>query len=320
MTAAGGPQNDREQMRTIKVPKPDSDDTAIRIEGNKAVVDKIAAEIQKIVSERDNQVTDIVEVSPEKHRQIIGPRGETKRKLEAKLGVNIDIPREDVQGPARSQIKLLGPAEKLPAAKEHIMGLFQTTQDETIQVPRHLHHAIADNGRFFSRLRNDYRVIVDHGGQKPPPKASAKVDTPNGATPTSLPLITDEEPSADEGHSWELVEGLSSASDEPGNIPWILRGSSADNIAKARAQIEKALNHVNEPPCTGYLRLPDPSTYRLVIGTGGERINGIRRDTGCKITVPRDRNREGDSIEIVGSKEGCEKAKDLILDAVRGRR
>ena len=294
------------------MPRPESDETAIRLEGNKAVVEKLVAEIQKIVKERENQVHDVVEVPPEKHRQLIGPGGETRRKLEAQLGVSIDVPRDSVQGPARSQIKISGAADKIPAAKEHIASLVRQVEGETMQVPRSLHHTIADNGRLFARLRRDHGIIVDHANQQPPPRSTSGTSTSRGEA--SLPLITDED--AGESHSWELVTGPSS-SDLEGDIPWILRGSP-ESIAKARAQIEKALEKAQKNTCTGYLVLPDPSAYRLVIGTGGSQINSIRRETGCKIDVPQKREK-GEAIVIAGEQDGVERARDLILEAAKGR-
>ena len=311
MLAAGGPSNEREQNRTIKVPKADSNETAVRIEGNKGMVDKIVAEIQKIVSDRENQTTDTVEVSPEKHRHLIGPNGETRKRLESELGVNIEVPKESVQGQARSQVKLTGPPEKVAAAKEHIQGMFQTPEGETIQVPRSLHHAIADNGRFFVRLRNDHKVTVDHAGEKPPPKSSSK---PATDSKDSLPLITDED--AGESNSWEIKEGAQ-ASDVEGEIPWVLRGSP-ENVSSAKALLQKALKNAKSPSCTGYLTLADTSNYRRVVGTGGANINAIRAETGCRINVPKNQARV-EAIEIVGTKEGVEAARDMILAITEGK-
>ena len=107
-----------------------------------------------------------------------------------------------------------------------------------------------------------------------------------------------------------------------GDIPWILRGS-AESVAKARALLEKAMEQarLQQWQSIGYLVLPDPKTYRFIIGQGGSQINAIRKETGCRITVPRDQC-QGSPIEIVGSKEGIEKARDIILDVVKsgGRR
>ena len=133
-----------------------------------------------------------------------------------------------------------------------------------------------------------------------------------------MPLITDDQDSKD-NHHWEVVDG--GENEEKGDIPWILRGSP-DGVANARTILEKALEQAKkqQSQAIGYLVLPDPKTYRFIIGQGGSQINSIRRQTGCKITVPRDQS-QGSAIEIVGSKEGVEHAKDIILDVVQnGRR
>lgn len=54
---------------------------------------------------------------------------------------------------------------------------------------------------------------------------------------------------------------------------------------------------------------------RLVVGSGGSTINELRKKTGTKIQVPRDQAKD-EAIEIVGTKEGCEQARQLILDIV----
>lgn len=309
--AAGGPTGEREQNRVIKVPKADSGETAIRVEGHKAVVDKIVDEIERIVLEKDNQVSDTIEVPPEKHRYLIGPGGETRRKLEAELGVSIDIPKEFIQGPARAQIKITGSPAKIDVAKTHITKMFHVPEVETLQIPRSLHHSIADDGRFFVRLRNDHSVTIDHAGQQPPAKTLGQTAPQN----EPLPLITDEVPK-DQSHTWSIQEG-GPGSDAKGEISWNLRGSP-ENVAKARALIQKALDSAKTPTATGYLVLSDPSTYRLVIGSGGSQINAIRKETGCKINVPRSQE-PGQAIEITGSKDGVGRARDIILDIVQGR-
>jgi rRNA processing protein Krr1/Pno1 len=272
------------------------------------------AAIEAFVNQRENQVTEVVEVAPEKHRLLIGHGGETRRNLESQFNVNIDIPKQTVQGAARSMVKIAGQPEHVLKAKEHILSLVKGQEGETIQVPTALHHTISDNGQFFRRLRNDHKITVDHNGHQPPPKPASRPRTRvNGVG--ALPLITDDSDATD-NHSWEVVD-LSSSSEATlsGTIPWTLRGP-ADNIAAARALVEKALAQAQEQSCTGYLILPDPRTYRFVIGPGGRQINSIREKTGCKIDVPRDQAK-GEAIEVVGSKEGVEQAREMILDCVR---
>ena len=54
---------------------------------------------------------------------------------------------------------------------------------------------------------------------------------------------------------------------------------------------------------------------RLVVGPGGATINDLRKKTGTKIQVPRDQAKD-EAIEIVGTKDGCEEARQMILDIV----
>lgn len=242
----------------------------------------------------------------EKHRSLIGRGGEAKRQLESQFGVSIDIPR---QGSGLTGVKLVGQPANVEKAKEHLLSISKERQGETIQIPRKYHQAISENGQFFRKLRNEHKVTVDHAGHAVPSKVQPSATRfSNGA----LPLITDDAESAADAHSWTTVD---TASAEEGEIPWVLRGNP-ENIEKAKKAIMTALEQAQKITTIGYLILPDPSTYRHVIGQGGSKVNSIRKQSGCKINVPRDQARD-EAIEVQGSKEGCEKAKELILQAVR---
>ncbi|PSR79383.1 putative RNA binding effector protein Scp160 [Coniella lustricola] len=297
---AGGPDDARERARLIQFPKQEADGNTITLEGRSAVVENLVKQIQDFVAVRDSQVTTTIDVPTEKHRSLIGRGGETKKRLEEQFSVSIDIPR---QGTSDTAVKITGQEAAVEKAKEHIANLTKDKPSETVQVPRNLHQAISNNGQFFRKLRNDFHVTVDHAGQNPPARSAAAPRANGGA----LPLIIDE--ADEEAHSWNVV---SSASDEDGEIPWVLRGS-AEDIEKAKTAINNAVNQAKDN-VTGYLVLPDPKTYRHVIGQGGSKVNSIRKQSGCKINVPRD---NGEAIEVIGTKEGVEKAKDLILVAVR---
>ncbi|RFN55698.1 hypothetical protein FIE12Z_33 [Fusarium flagelliforme] len=302
---AGGSDDRRELARTIQFPKQEADGNTIKIEGRTDVVDKIVQRIQEIVSERENQVTEVVDVPIENHRSLIGRGGDTKRQLESKFTVSIDVPR---QGDGKTGVKLTGRPENVAKAKEHIQGLVQSQQGETIQVPRNLHHSISNGGQFFRQLRNNYSVTVDHAGQPLP----AKPDSSTRSNVGALPLITDDEDANSEAHSWKVVQ--IDAGDD-GDFPWVLRGSP-ENVGKAKDAIAKAVEQAKNNDATGYLVLPDPRTYRHVIGPNGSKVNAIRKESNCKIQVPRDQAKD-EAIEIIGTKEGVEMAKDLILEAVR---
>lgn len=238
--------------------------------------------------------------------------------MESQFKIGLDIPKLSQTGAARSQVKISGQPEDVEKAKTHILELVKDQEGETLQVPRKYHQAISDNGQFFRRLRTDHKVTVDHAGHHPPQR-SAAAPRPQMNGGGTMPLITDDPDSLN--HHFEFFDGAENA--EEGEIPWVLRGSS-ESVEKGRAMLEKAIEQAaknQESQSIGYLILPDPKTYRFIIGQGGSQINTIRKQTGCRITVPRDQA-PGSAIEIVGSKSGVEQARDIILDVVQngGRR
>ncbi|KAI9709655.1 MAG: hypothetical protein M1812_007633 [Candelaria pacifica] len=308
---AGGPDDRRELARMVRFPPAESDDNNVRVEGNKSVVDNIVAAIQGIADERGTQVTQTIEVAPAKHRLLIGRGGETRRQIEAQFSVVLDIPRQTAPETTRSSVKLIGQPSSVENAKLHILEIVKDQEGETVQIPLSLHHAVSENGQIFRRLRNDHKVTVDHNGHQPPPN-SATSNTRSPASGAALPLITDDQDS-NTNFSWEIQHNRSETSAQ-GDIPWVLRGTP-DNVSKARKALEKAIEQAQQQSSTGFLILPDPRAYRHVIGPGGSQVNLIRKKTGCKITVPRDQAR-GEAIEIKGTKEGVEEAKDIILEVL----
>ncbi|KAJ5168811.1 K Homology domain type 1 [Penicillium canariense] len=307
---AGGP-NDGSAARMVRFPRPDSTESTIRLEGNGKIVDNIIAAIEEFVKEREDQVSETLDVPTAQHRMLIGRGGETRRGIESKFNVTLDIPK---QGSGRTDIKLKGPSTAVAEAKEHVKGMLKEQHAETVEIPRNLHHAVADNGAFFRRLRNDHQVTVDHAGQSVPANPATE-ETRSGANGASLPLITDDPSAATDAHSWKVVDTGATADADTTPFPWVLTGSP-ENVAKARAAIEKAISSATQQSATGYLILPDPKTYRFVVGQGGSQINTIRKKTGCRINVPKNQA-QGEAIEIRGSAAGLEEARDMILEAVQ---
>ena len=126
--------------------------------------------------------------------------------------------------------------------------------------------------------------------------------------------ITDDASANANTHSFE-AHSLHNSTEE-GDIPWVLAGPSPEAISAARAKLDRALQEASKQDTVGYLILPDPRSYRHVVGPGGAEINRIRKKTGTKIQVPRAQS-EGEAIEIVGTKAGVEEARDIILEIVQ---
>ncbi|CAG8959019.1 hypothetical protein HYFRA_00012179 [Hymenoscyphus fraxineus] len=290
--------------QTVQFPKADADGNLIKVTGTVDVVDKIIATINHMVADFESRTTEVIDVPTDKHRSLIGRGGDTKRDLEAKFKVSIDIPRQNSD---ETDVKITGLPADVQNAKAHILNLVKEQEGETLQVPRKVHHAVSDNGQFFRQLRNNHKVTVDVHRNDVPPKPA----TPARSN-SALPLITDDAETTAGAHEFQTVDIDDSGLE--GDIPWVLRGSP-EGIEKARSIIAAAIQQALENSTIGYLTLPDPSTYRYVIGQGGSKVNSIRKATGCKITVPRDQARD-EAIEIIGSAEGVDMARDLILKAV----
>jgi rRNA processing protein Krr1/Pno1 len=313
---AGGPDDRRAMNRIVSFPKQGSGDNSIRLQGPKSVVEKIQSAIAALVSEREGQISDFVNVPPEQHRHLIGTGGSTRRKIESDCNVEVIVPKSETTGAERSQVKIIGKPANVEKAKAHIESLLKDQSSTTIDIPICYHRIVSDDGNLFRRLRSDHGVSVDHAGAKPPPKpatGAASRSRVNGAG-SAMPLITDDPSQSSSTHSWELIDNSVDDVDGSSTIPWVLRGN-ADKVAKARETIERALQNASKPSCSGYLILPDPKLYRYVIGPQGSNVNSIRTQTGTQITVPR-QGSANEAIEIKGPKEGVEKAKDLILDSV----
>ena len=314
---AGGSEDERNRL--VRFPPVGSQENAIKLEGQQDVVEKLASAIQAFVTERDQQITENVTVAPDRHGALIGSGGETRRRLESEYKITLNVPDRSATGVARSQVKLTGLPANVEKAKEAITAMTRGPENKTVHVPRHLHHHVY--GSHGSKLR-DMGIRIDHGGHSRPSRPAPPANKMNGAG-SAMPLITDSfEPSAmdiREHHGWSTLDSAATADDPDASIPWIMRATEAEEIARAEEMILAAIAAEQEM-CTGYLTLPDPSFNQYVIGPHGSTINAVRNETGCRIDVPK-RPVGAEPIEIRGPLAAVEQAKDMILAAVdEGRR
>lgn len=257
------------------------------------------------MNEKDNQVIEVIDVPVSSHRNLIGPNGSNRMKLEKDFGVQINIPK---QGSGQTGVKITGRSENVAKAKDHLSGSVAGQKGETIQVPRATHHALDRDGAFKKELSR-MGITIDHQGHKEPKKPSLE-PTSNG----EMPLITDQ-PAEGVPHSWEIMPFTV---DEEGEIPWTIYSQKKDeqSLATAKRKIEEALAKASQGQVMGYMTLEDSGLHGRIVGRGGSTINGIRKESGCEVQVPKGRA-GGDPITIVGSKEGVEHAYELILKAIQ---
>ena len=318
---AGGREDER--SRLIRFPPANSQENEIKLEGHQDIVEKLAAAIQAYVDEQEQQVTETINVPQERHGGLIGAGGETRRRLESEYMIILSIPDRTTQGPAREAVKISGLPANVEKAKDALLEMTKSSstaaESETIQMPRHLHHHVYS--QHGSRLR-DMRVRLDHAGQQRPAKPAPSAG--RTTAPSSLPLITDvvsDPPAIDirQHHGWNTLDAEAFDEDTSTTIPWVLRAQEAAEIEKAKEMIMAAIAAEQES-VTGYLMLPDPSLNTYVIGPHGSTINTIRRETGCRIDVPKKDGAGAEPIEIRGDAKAVEQAKEMILDAVTNGR
>lgn len=315
VSKAGGTGTSAEHVR---FPRQGEESDELTVRGPADVVEKIVASIQNFVDERENQVAETVEVPVSQHRELIGPNGSIRKKLEEDFGVTLNVPR---QGNGDTGVKIAGRPENVAKAKEHIQGLTNKPRGETIMVPRALHHTISRNGALFRELFRD-GIRIDHNGHKPPTKSNTTRGPRARTTNGDMPLITDQ-PGDGQMHSWDIVSNQDELNGDAGEIPWVIIGgkdASQDTVNKTKERIQSMLEKAAEPQHTGYLILSDPKLHRHIIGQGGSTINAIRRQSGCDIQVPNrnsGKGEEGEAITIVGKEDGVLSARDLILEAIK---
>ena len=307
VSEAGGQENNARAVQFPKSDGPDSNEVVVR--GPKDFVDKICAALSSLAATKDNQVTEVVDVPTDRHSQLIGTGGDIRKRLEAEFSVSINVPR---RGSGETGVKITGPAFEVSKAVDHISTLTKPKPEDRIDIPKSLHHTVSNNGRLFANLRNQ-NITVVHEGVRAPPKPESGASTPRTNGNGNVPLITDDPANA---FTWNIITTGPLSGDED-IIPWILRGPTDEAVAAAKKKVEDALSRASKPSTTGYLILSDPRLHRHVVGKGGSRVNLIREKTGCNIQVPQNKpGNASEAITIVGERDACEEAKEMILEAV----
>lgn len=293
--------------RTVAVPAAGTKDNKVRVQGSKKIVAKIVKIIQDMVAERESQISEVVDVPVSKHRDLIGAGGAAKRSLEEKFKVTLQIPKQGAKnkdGELDTGVTITGKAEDVATAKAKIQELSQDKWKEEILVPRTLHTTVSDNGNLPRKLKYELKVNVDHGSVRTPRDGNPVV--PAGA------IGSDSEDK--DSFRWSVVEDAVDHAAN-GTIPWRLEGSD-ENVAKAKAIIEAALDVALKHTQTGYLWLPDTSRYRFLVGPHGATVSHIREKSGCKIYIPKAGVADS-AVTVRGSPEGLEKAKEMMLAALK---
>ncbi|CDK27614.1 unnamed protein product [Kuraishia capsulata CBS 1993] len=104
----------------MQIPEKSSGKSEIVCSGKDEVVKSIIAQIEKIVHDLENVITEEVVVPKQRHGRIIGAGGSTRRDICSEFGVTIDIPKLNVESDV---VKVTGSPESVEKAKAKIVSL-----------------------------------------------------------------------------------------------------------------------------------------------------------------------------------------------------
>lgn len=303
ISKAGGDEVPRNrQYKLLNIPNEGSGSDEVTSQGDKTIVDKIVAAVEKIIEEKKASITEEIDLPKEKHRLIIGPSGSIRHSLQNEFGVTIDIPRPNDES---TIVKVSGLPDKIAAAKVKIEELTKDDWNESIDVPAVYHALVSERGAIFKKLKNDFNVEVAHGNFT---RQASKLSSASIPTPPESAY-----PEGSEAFKFTIVpteETNGSTSEEI--IPWRLKGSEEDT-AKAAKFISERLELAKNAKSIGWFYASQPSVFSKVIGPQGSKVNQIRKKSHTFITIPRANDKNAANfIYLVGDEDNLNVAKTEI--------
>lgn len=154
----------------VELPPNDSKSDVIKVTGTPVHVAEAKEALQKMIEEYeadrlDRELRNFVlqiDVDPEFHSKLIGPRGAVIKKLRTDHDVNISLPKRGEEN--QSTITITGYQAKAEAARDAIMQIVGDLQDlhrEVIEIDSRVHaHIIGYRGRIIRKIIDDYKVDI----------------------------------------------------------------------------------------------------------------------------------------------------------------
>ncbi|ODV63752.1 Scp160p ASCRUDRAFT_29871 [Ascoidea rubescens DSM 1968] len=297
---------DEDSVRLLYVPTQNSGSNKISSHGDKKVVDKIIKEVQLIVSNAEKKKTVELEVPKEKQRLLIGQGGSVRKNLENEFNISLFIPKINEKS---NIIKVIGLSQDIEKAQVKISSLIKDKFDETIEVPSKYHLLLSERGTIFRKLRNDFGVSVEYGSMV---REATKLSDPFAITPEEVFGDGSEDTKWTITKDQETVD--SSETEDVVNIPWMISGKDSK---KAKKYLEDQLEIIKKCNRTGYFYVKNSSSLGKVVGSGGSKIESIRKKSGSIIFVPRNNDKINNVIYLRGTETQLEKAKNGILAALK---
>ncbi|ODQ80923.1 hypothetical protein BABINDRAFT_160361 [Babjeviella inositovora NRRL Y-12698] len=281
--------------RLLTIPKGEAAGPVV-VQGPSQTVDYVVVEVNKLVDERKNAVTEEYPLLKSKHRLLIGFQGFTRRDLEKEFSCQVNIPRV---GDKKDSITLSGQQENLDKLKVKIAELTKDDWQFELEVPQHIHALISDKGKLFSTLRSDFGAEVSHGEKS----KSAKKQALLPPAPADLEL-----------NQFQVVERAAEDT-ESVLIPYRIKSKSAANSEKAAKYVEAQIALLQQADHDAWFKTR-PSVMNRIVGARGETVNGIREKSLCFIVVPKATDADADVVYLRGTVEGLKVAEKELKAVV----
>ena len=149
---------------TINIPDSDSGVTIIRIEGNKAGVEKAKTELLLMAEKMENEKEKDLIIENRFHRQLIGPKGENIEKVRKDFA-NVQISFPDL-GDKSDIVKLRGPKDDVDKCGRYFTKLAKEMAESSYQVKvpifKQFHKfVIGKGGANIRRIRDETDTRID---------------------------------------------------------------------------------------------------------------------------------------------------------------
>jgi len=328
---------------TINIPDTDSGVTIIRIEGNKAGVEKAKEELQGMVEKMENEKEKDVIIENRFHRQIIGPKGENIQKIRDEFAaVQISFP--DL-GNKSDIVKLRGPKADVDKCARHLNNMSKELLESNYQVKlpifKQFHkNIIGKGGANIKKIRDETNTRIDlpdsnaesdtiiiTGKKEDVNKAADKIKEIQSQMAN---IVSKDMTIPSKIHNTVIGAGgklIQSIMNECGGVaikfPDANSGSDKVTIRGPADDVEKALKKLQELSDEKQLSghnieiKAKPQHHKFLIGRQGINIQKIRNDTGARIIFPGANDEDRESIMIIGTADAVAKAKEVLEERIK---
>jgi len=328
---------------TINIPDTDSGVTVIRIEGNKAGVEKASKELNGMVDKMENEKEKDLIIENRFHRQLIGPKGENIEKIRKDFA-NVQISFPDL-GVKSDIVKLRGPKKDVDDCSKYFNKLTKEMTESSYQVKvpifKQFHkYVIGKGGANIRRIRDETDTKIDlpdSGSDSDMITITGKKENVNKAViqvqqiQSEMANITTKEIKIPAkihntviGAGGKLIQSIMS---ECGGVaikfPESNSGSDIVTVRGPVEDVEKAVKLLKELSEEKQLSgvsaevKAKPQHHKFLIGRAGIHIQKIRDDTGARIIFPGPNDADRESITIIGTKEAVAAAKVIVEARVK---